>query len=218
VVIIQQENDPSTTASCEARNVVFVALYGKTIMAAPKNKTFASLQWATSVPIFRHPVIVRQLCLAIGLPFGILVGVLCLVADDLQSLTYPLVLIGSLFFLTWLFIMVVWRGRYEVECILNGSGVRCRTQKSQARTNRIINGLTVFLGLLSGKPTVAGAGMLAQSRQDQTIRWKNIRKVRRYPKIHTILVHGGFAEHLALFCTPDNYQDVDDVVREQTGL
>lgn len=187
-------------------------------MAAPKNKTCTSLQWATSVPIFRHPVIVRQLCLAIGLPFGILVLVLCLVADDLQSLVYPLALIGGLFVLTWLFIMVVWRGRYEVECILDGSGVRCRTRKSQARTNKIINGLTVTLGLLSGKPGVAGAGMLAQSRQDQTIRWKNIRKVRRYPKICTIMVHGGFAEHLALFCTPDNYPAVDALVREQASL
>lgn len=187
-------------------------------MTASSRHPVKTIQWAISVPIFRHPVIVRQLCLAIGLPFGILVAALCLMADDLRSLVYPLALIGGLFFLTWLLIMVMWRGRYEVECILDSVGVRCRTQKSQARKNRIINGLAVFLGLLSGKPGVAGAGMLAQARQDQTIRWHNIRKVRRYPRIHTIMVHGGFAEHLALFCTPDNYRDIDALVRERTGL
>lgn len=176
------------------------------------------MRWATSVPVFRHPIIVRQLCLAIGLPFGVLVAILCFMADDPRSLLYPLGLIGGLFFLTWLFIMLVWRGRYEVECLLDGTGVRCRTQKSQARKNRIINALTVILGLLSGKPAIAGAGMLAQSRQDQTIRWKNIRKVRRYPRIRTIMVHGGFAEHLALFCTAENYQAVDALVTRQTGL
>ncbi|MGD9949896.1 MAG: hypothetical protein AB7U29_15660 [Desulfobulbus sp.] len=187
-------------------------------MAAKKNNTFEPMRWAISVPIFRHPVIVRQLCLAIGLPFGVLVVILCLMADDIRSLVYPLGLIGGLFFLTWVFIMLVWRGRYEVECILDTTGVRCRTQKSQAKKNLIINTLTVILGLLSGKPSVAGAGMLAQSRQDQTIRWKNIRKVRRYPRIHTILVHGGFAEHLALFCTPENYLDVDALVNQETGM
>jgi hypothetical protein len=186
-------------------------------MTVTHRNTIEPLQWATSVPLFRHPVIVRQLVLAIGLPFGILLAVLWLSADDLRSLVYPFALIGGLFFFTWVFIMLVWRGRYQVEFVLDGNGVRCRTQKGQARTNRIINGLTVFLGLLSGKPTVAGAGMLAQSRQDQTIRWKNIRKVRRYPKIHTIMVHGGFAEHLALFCTADNYRAVDALVRERTG-
>jgi len=187
-------------------------------MAIKKNTTFEPMHWATSVPIFRHPVIVRQLCLAIGLPFGVLVVVLCLMADDLRSLIYPLSLIGGLFVLTWVFIMVVWRGRYEVECMLNSDGVRCRTQKAQAKKNRIINTLTVVLGLLSGKPGVAGAGMLAQSRQDQLIRWKNIRKVKRYPRTHNILVHGGFAEHLALFCTPENYQEVDALVRRRTGM
>ena len=185
---------------------------------AAKNNSIEPMQWATSVPIFRHPVIVRQLCLAIGIPFGVLVVVLCLLADDWHSLVYPLGLIATLFFLTWVFIMLVWKGRYEVECCLNSSGVRCRTQREQARKNRIINGLTVVLGLLSGKPGVAGAGMLAQSRQDQTIRWKRIRKVQRYPRIHTIVVHGGFAEHLALFCTEENYQDVEALVSLQTGM
>ncbi|MDD2467801.1 MAG: hypothetical protein PHI97_27805 [Desulfobulbus sp.] len=187
-------------------------------MTAKKTKSFEPMQWANSVPIFRHPVIVRQLCLAIGLPFGVLVVVLCLVAEDVQSLVYPLGLIAGLFCLTWVFIMLVWRGRYEVECILDSSGVRCRTQKSQAKKNKIINVLTVVLGLLSGKPSVAGAGMLAQSRQDQTIRWKNIRKVKRYPRIHAILVHGGFAEHLALFCTPENYEEVDALVSRQCEM
>ena len=112
--------------------------------------------------------------------------------------------------------MLFWRGRYEVESIVDGSGVRCRTQKAQAKKNKALNTIAVTLGLFLGKPGVAGAGMLAQARQDQLIRWKNIRKVRRYPKSNTILIHGGFAEHLAIFCTSENYAQVDQMVRQQT--
>ncbi len=175
------------------------------------------LQWQCSVPIFRHPIILRQLSFAFGLPFGILGLVLLIVVDDWSDLLYPSLLIGALFCCTWLFILIFWRGRYEVESILDATGVRCRTQKAQAKKNIIINTIAVILGLFMGKPGVAGAGMLAQARQDQQIRWKNIRKVQRHPKSNTILVHGGFAEHLAIFCTAENYTEVDQMVRQQTG-
>jgi len=129
---------------------------------------------------------------------------------------YGLGLIVILLFLTWLFIMAVYRGKYEAEFVLDEKGVLCRTQASQAKKNRLINGFTVMLGLLSGKPAAAGAGMLAQSRQEVFVKWKRITKVKYKPKSNTILLRGGWAENIALFCTAENYSQVERHVRHWT--
>ena len=149
------------------------------------------LHWEISVPIFRNTVIMKQLGLAIGIPFGLIILVIVLISGGRRDTIYALGLIAALFILSWLFVMAVYQGKYEAEYILNQKGVLCRTQERQAKKNRIINAVTVILGLLSGKPAAAGAGMLAQSRQEVFLRWKRITKVKYKPQSHTILLHGG---------------------------
>jgi hypothetical protein len=166
------------------------------------------IEWSIKVPIFRNPIILRQLGLGIGIPFGLIFVLMLVLGAKPADLLYPAILIGALFFLTWLFIMIVWGGKYDAEFIVDNKGVRCRTAARQARQNRVINALTVVLGLLSGKPAVAGAGVLAQSRQDVLVKWGNIRKVKEYPRRSTIMVYGGFAQNIAVFCTAENYEQV----------
>ena len=108
--------------------------------------------------------------------------------------------------------MVVYGGKYAVSFMLNCNGVRCRTRAAQAKTNSIINGLTIALGLLSNKMTATGAGILAQSNQDVFIKWKNIRKIKFLDNSYTIQIKGGWSENIALFCTEENYANVKDYV------
>lgn len=101
----------------------------------------------------------------------------------------------------------IWReiwGWFE----LDNKGALCRTQAKQAKKNRIINGLTVFFGLFSGKLSAAGSGMAAQARQEVFIKWSNITK----PKSLTILLRGGWIETIALFCTTENYSQIQQEV------
>jgi len=170
------------------------------------------IEWSIKVPIFRNPIILKQLGLGIGIPFGLIFVIMLLSGAKPADLLYPAILIGALFFFTWLFIMIVWGGKYDAEFIVDSKGVRCRTAARQARQNRIINTLAFVLGLLSGKPAVAGAGVLAQSRQDVLVKWRNVRKIKEYPRRSTIMVYGGFAQNIALFCTPENYGQVRDHV------
>ena len=172
-------------------------------------KTTEKIQWQISVPIFRNTVILKQLGIAIGIPFGLVALVIGLASGKSVYALYGLGLIAALLFFTWLFIMAVYRGKYEAEFVLDDKGVLCRTQAKQAKKNRITNALTVVLGLLSGKPAVAGAGMLAQSRQETFLKWNRVTKVKYKPKSHTILLRGGWTEQVALFCTEDNYSPVE---------
>ncbi|MBS3821566.1 MAG: hypothetical protein GVY24_03600 [Planctomycetes bacterium] len=182
-----------------------------------KNCDQSELRWQIRVRIFKDPVIVRQLGLAIGIPFGLLAVLFTVLSFQSRGALYGLGLIGLLMVLTWLFVMVVYGGKYDAEFILDDKGVSCRTQSGQARKNRVINTLTVGLGLLAGKPGVAGAGALAASRQQVFIRWNRVRKARFNPRTRTILIRGGFAEHIALFCTAENYALVEQSVKAKTG-
>jgi len=152
----------------------------------------------------------------VGIPFGLLAVILVLVSGKSVYLLYALGLIGALLFFTWLFIMAVYRGKYEAEFMLDDKGVFCRTQAKQAKKSRIINALTVVLGLFSGKPGVAGAGVLAQSKQEVFLKWNRVRKVTYKTRSHTILLRGGWTDSIALFCTEENYLLIEQAVKIKT--
>lgn len=174
--------------------------------------------WEISVPIFKNTVILKQLGIAIGIPFGLVALVVGFASDKSVYTLYGLGLIGALLLFTWFFMMAVYRGKYEAQFVLDHKGALCRTQTKQAKKNRIVNALTVVLGVLAGKHAIAGAGMLAQSRQEVFLRWDRVRKVKYKPRSCTILLCGGFAEHMALFCAQENYAQVEHEVIRQIKL
>jgi hypothetical protein len=178
------------------------------------------LNWETRVSLFRNPLIAKQLLLAIGVPFGLVVAVMVLTAgaDRWIYALYGLSLIGALFLLTALLLHFLYGGKYAVGFTTDDKGIRCYTQSREARRGRIVNNLTVVLGLLTGKFSVAGAGMLAQARQEVTLNWRAVQKVSRYPASHTILLRAGYLDTMAVFCTPDNFSAVSDLIREKSGL
>lgn len=177
-----------------------------------------TVHWKISVPIFKNTVILKQLGLTIGIPFGLVALVIVLVSGRSRDTLYALGFIAALLILTWLFVMAVYRGKYEAEFVMDGKGVLCQTQAKQEKKNRSINALTVVLGLLSGNPAAAGAGMLAQSRQEVSLRWNRVTWVKYKPKNRTILLRGGWTEQIALFCTGENYEQVEAFVRRNIPL
>lgn len=175
------------------------------------------MEWKISVPIFKNTMILKQLGLAVGIPFGLVVIIIGVSSGRSVDTLYGIGLIGVLLFFTWIFIMAVYGGKYEVEFILNSEGVLCRTQAKQARKNRIVNALTIALGLLTGKPAAAGAGLLARERQSVYLRWNRITKVSYHPERQAIHLRGGFSQNIGLFCTKENYKQVEELVRSQVN-
>ncbi len=179
------------------------------------------LQWEIYVPIFRNHYIMRGIGLAVGIPFGILVAAIVILAKgDIAGTDakYALWLLAALFILTYVLIMVVYGGKYAPGFIVDETGIVNYTQEKQAKRNRVLNGLLIALGAISGRPAAMGTGMIAQSRQVVRLRWKNVRKVEYDAKRRTILVRGGCTERIAVFCTPENYTQVSDYIRRKTGI
>lgn len=172
------------------------------------SETTQTIEWTIRVPIFRNSIIIKQLSLAIGIPFGLLIIFLFFI-----KAFYALIIIALLLLFTYLFILLVWGGKYNVGFKLNNNGIHNYTPYKQANKNFITNITTVILGLFTGKPTVAGVGMLAQSKQNVLIKWNSISKVKFIPKEKTVMIKAGFKENIALFCTPENYTAVESFIR-----
>ncbi|MBN2260610.1 MAG: hypothetical protein JW702_08690 [Clostridiales bacterium] len=141
-----------------------------------ENRLSERFEWLNSVSVFRNNIILKQLGMAIGIPFGILILFLLVASRNSSGAKYALGLIVILFVLTYLLIMILWKGKYDVKYILDTHGIQSITQEGQRKKNRMINAITISLGLISRNYTVAGAGMLANSRQKVFIDWKRIKK------------------------------------------
>lgn len=173
--------------------------------------------WEISVPLFRNRFILKDLGLAVGIPFGTLIAFIVIGSggDILQGdAKYALLLIGLLFFLTWLLLMLVYRGRYLHGFRLDNTGVRFYTPPAQHKKNRGLQTTLLVLSVLSAKPTAAGAAMIAQSRENVFIPWNKLRKVRFYEGQCAILLRGGLTEKLVMFCgNADIYAQATAIVR-----
>ncbi len=146
------------------------------------------IEWSIKVPIFKNPLILKQLGFAIGIPFG--------------------VLILALFLFSYLLILLVYGGKYELGFRIDQEGVASFTEGTQKKKNKILNTLTIMMGFFSKQPTVAGAGLLADARQTVFLKWKRIKKVKYDERSRTILLYGGVGESIGVFCNQDNYEEV----------
>lgn len=171
--------------------------------------------WQISVPIFKQPIILRQLGIAVGIPFALITIIIGVSSGKSIYTLYALALIALLLFLTWLFILIVYKGKYEVEFILDDRGAFCRTQSQQRKKIRLINFLLSILGLASGQASVAGAGVLAQSKEETFLSWQQIQKVKYKYLSQTIMLRGNITENMAIFCPENHYQEIESFLKKR---
>lgn len=171
------------------------------------------IRWTNSIPIFKNSTILKQLGIAVGLPFGVVIAFILVSSGwSKDSLYAAAFIIASLLF-TYLLIKAVYGGKYEAKFAVDEKGIYCRTEEKQATKNRLLNKLTVLAGIFSGKPAVSGAGLLAQSKNLMFIPWTNVSKIQYIEKDFVIIINGGFAEKIVLFCTRDNYDEIEKIIK-----
>jgi hypothetical protein len=178
-----------------------------------KDTVEMNFEWDIRVPIFKNKIILKQLFLAIGIPFGILFVVLLLV-----KAYYGVLLIVMLLFFTVLFVLIVFRGTYDTHFRISGKGILCENQPKQGNRVKKLSVITFLVGLIAKNPTAAGAGLLSGQRTTVLIPWKRIRKIKCFDKQKTIMIHGGFGENIVLFCNTENYAEIKEVTVTRSKL
>jgi hypothetical protein len=165
--------------------------------------------WEIKVPILKNRLIMKQMGIAIGIPFGTLI-IFLLTAKAY----YGVLLVFLALLLTVGLVALIFRGTYDVRFVVNQKGILCENQPQQALRVKKLSVLTLLLGLFSKNPTVAGAGILSGTRTKVLIPWKRIRKVNFLDKQSCIQVYGGFAENIAIFCTKESYIKIKQLITQ----
>lgn len=177
------------------------------------------IQWQIEVPLVTNRFIMSDTFKTFGL--GTLLGIAIFggilgVRGGIGALrTGALVMgaIGASFYLMALLIYAVLFGNHwPLEFEVNDRGVITRNNSGKARA---IHRTAFVVGVMTGKPQGAAAGMIAQSRETVGLRWEDVRSVRYYPPDHVIEIKGGFLANTRLHCTPANYADVAATVAAQ---
>ncbi|HBH13363.1 MAG: hypothetical protein XD91_1617 [Clostridiales bacterium 38_11] len=182
-----------------------------------KTSTDEKTSWQINVPIFKNILILKQLMIAIGIPFGIVILVLFFtsIGSGSRDAFYGIGLIILLMLVTAMFIMIVFGGKYAVEFEMDENGITCKSQEHYRQKSTIIGFLTIILSIFSKNPTTAGAGLLSQTKHVVRIRWSKIREIKFYPKYQTILIKEDALSSLGIFCTKDNYTAIAAYIKNR---
>ncbi len=176
------------------------------------------IQWEKAIPIFKNRFILKGVLLAIGIPLaGILILIIVLSKGDVFGTDaryfFGLILMFSI--LAALLVFSLYYGKYAPGFIVDEEGIVNFSQQKQAKTSKTFNMLLIVFGLFRSTYAPISAGYSAICRPVMKIEWKDMKKVRYFPKQYTILVQGGFTEKLVVFCTKGNYEAVVEIIKEK---
>lgn len=172
--------------------------------------------WDTRIHVLNNPTLWTQMLVVVAIP-SVLLGVLvAVVAEDIKfALTFPLI-IGSvmlgLFALAGLIIDLL--GGFQVRFLLTSEGVR----DVSGGAARGVSTAAIAAGMLAGSASVTGAGLLARSEQDVFIPWGAITRIRANAGRRVVTIRAGWLDKpIALYCTPDNFDQVMAILRARAG-
>jgi hypothetical protein len=178
----------------------------------------SELTWVAKLPLARDPVFIRQMSLVFVLPL-VVVGFLLVVISwplDMESLSMILKIVlvtGGVMLVLYAFVVFgVLRGRREIRYILDEKGVREET----AGPLKYMNFVKLLL-VLSGKPTYAGIGLMAQGPKSKHVTWQRVQESIPDPQAKTITLRKGHTGLIVLHCTEENYDPVLTWVQTYVG-
>jgi len=181
------------------------------------NDSQETVQWKIGVSLF-HPVFLKQ----VGYVVVAIIGLVALVIGlSSGGIITALVMVGvmvGILILACLFLLLLYRGKYLVEFVLDHKGVLYRKQARQAKRDRLLGTLALIIGLLAKRPFASRALRMDQSRKKVFLQWDHIKNVKYKPESNTILLRGRSMEQIALFCTDENYSLVAQIVSDKTKM
>lgn len=107
---------------------------------------------------------------------------------------------GGLWLFGMLVMLVLFRGEVRVRYTIDAHGIRMDTIDPVALG---AGKAATVIGLLSGKPGLAGAGLIAQSRESEAVRWQGGFHAEADPEALHITIRNRWRPILYIQCTPE---------------
>ena len=176
-------------------------------------------KWEAALHLFKDKTIAKQLSIAIGLPFGILIAFLLYVyiKNPSSSILYALSMIALLFVATFLLLTFAYQNKMAVTYELNSKHMIMKMAEKQRKVNRWINISLAILSIFNKNVTTMGIFMLTSHNQKQTMRLDHIKKAKGFPEKYKIVVYDSYRSFI-LQCHPNNYSDIKNFIQQYTNL
>jgi hypothetical protein len=178
--------------------------------------------WDVNISILKNPLLWFQLLMVALLASSYLM--LLMVGINLfeyhwedipASLGVGLVVGGGLFIALSLVLFVMkWRG-IPTKYVLQDKHIE---QHTLARGKKTAGLLSIF-GILSGKSagyTAAGATLLAQSREQIAVEWKDATSLKVFPKRNEIQLHNEWRTVMQVVCPENQFDDILQFIQQKT--
>ena len=179
-------------------------------------------QWDINISILKNPLLWFQLLMVSFLASSYLM--LLMVGINLferhwedipASLGVGLVVGGGLFIALSLILLVMnWRG-IPTKYVLQDKYIE---QHTLARGKKTAGLLSLF-GILSGKSagyTAAGATLLARSREQIAVEWKDATSLEVFPKRKEIQLHNEWRTIMQVVCPADQFESILQFIQQKT--
>jgi hypothetical protein len=179
----------------------------------PKSRITQFLVWNRKIPLITNPYLVLQ-CLLIPSGIGIGLGVLFAVIIGDAGVMGGFSLIGlalGVLFLLILLVLQLATGGLETEFYISDRGVAHNAGRTTRLLNRASTGGSAALGSMGG----TGAGMLAQSQEENLLFWEDVCYVSVYPRVRSLVFRSRYLINpVVLYCTEENFSAVQEMAKK----
>ena len=177
------------------------------------------LKWEINIPLLNNKILMRQVFLIFLITYiiiSILMSIIFITQGDFKSVQtilfiFLLVCLG-LYILTILIMFIVFGNRMNLRFTLNDKGVLY--EMIDKRGKKLTN-LSIFMGLLSKKPTTTGTGLIAKSMEEVFIDYRNVTKIEPRDNEKVILLKNEWRTLMAIYCNDENYDEVKEYINNR---
>ncbi len=178
-------------------------------------------EWQIDMPLLNNRFLLYDLCKVVvitGVVFFLLLTGISLATPgrfkletlaDLAKIT-GLGMLGLLILLV-LVCLLFFFNYFPMRFQLSPKGALVESMSTRGKWG---NRLAVVLGALSGKPGVAGAGLLGMSQETVSLEWPEVYRLKVHPEVRVISLLNSWRVVFRLYCTPDNFGEVLASVQE----
>jgi hypothetical protein len=173
------------------------------------------MTWEASLPLFSADMIGQwtMACAATCALVVVLFGVILTGTGEVESLGTLLLFAGAgaggLWVLGILIMAVVFQGRMQMRFTIDDDGLTAETVSTAART---ANRIAIVGGLLTGKPGLAGAGLIARAGETKSVSWEGAFRVAADPRRLSLRISNGWRTLFFVQCLPGNFDSVTQAI------
>lgn len=176
------------------------------------------IRWEADLPLFSRVMLVQWTgaMLATWAMIVVILGPIFIARDEADSFVTLLLWLGictaGVWLLGLLIMAVLFRGRVRMRYVLDGRGIRCESIDSVARS---ASRLATVAGAVTGRAGLAGAGLLAMSRESESVSWKGAYRAVFRPGAGVILLRNSWRTLMWIQCPAEDYARVAEAVQRQ---